>query len=279
MTIDFETWEKFADFAKDTARLVFDEGRMPLSLRAFDEFWDDPEKPKLLAALIAPLVSYFDMMQYVNDDGSIKRPGRPVANAGLDRHIPPNTPIALNGGSSLFANQFHWEIVTRPNNANPTLDQATSLTPVFTTDAVGLYELGLTVSNNGSMSHTDMITLQVDDQARDPALLRFSDVKRILQQEGPDGCVGCHAEQSTVFPGIPVWFTDTQSAPPSLSLYQQVRARVNFEDIPRSPLLTRPAGPQHPRQRPGFNDVSPVGSPEREYYDLFANWIYAGARE
>jgi hypothetical protein len=277
--IDFETWEKFASYAEDTARLVFDEGRMPLSLWAFDAFWDDPEKPKLLASLIAPLVSDFDMMQYINDDGSIKRPGRPIANAGLDRHVPPNTPITLNGGSSLFANQFHWEIVTQPSNANPTLDQAASLTPVFTTDTVGAYDLSLTVSNNGSMSHTDMVTLEVDDQARDPALLRFSDVKGILQQEGRSGCVGCHAGQSR-FLGIPVWFTDTQSAPPSLSLYQQVRGRVNFEDIPRSPLLTKPAGAYHAAsQRPGFDVSYPVGSPEREYYDLFVNWIYAGARE
>jgi mono/diheme cytochrome c family protein len=280
--IDFETWEKFANYAEDIARLVFAEGRMPLSLWAFDAFWDDPEKPQLLASFIVPLVSDFDVMQYVNDDGSIKRPGRSIANAGLDHHIPPNTPITLNGGSSLFANQFRWEIVTQPNNANPTLDQATSLTPVFTTDMVGLYELSLTASRDGIMSHTDMVTLAVDDQAIAPALLRFSDVKRILQQEGRDGCVGCHVERhgEQGVSGVPVWFTDTQSAPPSLSLYQQVRARVNFEDIPHSKLLTKPAGAHHfASQRPGFDVSSPVGSLERGNYDLFVNWIYAGARE
>ncbi len=118
--IDFETWEKFASYAEDIARLVFGEGRMPLALLNFETFWEDPAKPALLASFIAPLVSDFTT-KYVNADGSIKRPGRPIAHAGLDRLVPPNTPITLNGGSSLFASQFRWEVVTRPNNASPTL--------------------------------------------------------------------------------------------------------------------------------------------------------------
>lgn len=275
--IDFETWEKFASYAEDIARLVFDEGRMPLSLLNFETFWEDPARPQLLASLIAPLVSDFNT-KYVNADGSIKRPGRPVAHAGLDRLVPPNTPITLNGGSSLFANQFRWEIVTQPNNANPTLDQPTSSTPVFTTDAVGTYALSLTVSNDGGMSHTDTVTLEVDARATDPSLIGFSDVKRVLQSAGAEGCVICHAQGRV--PGVPVWFTDTQSAPPALSLYQQVRARVNLQDVPRSLLLTKPSGLHHfGSQRPGFDTSSPVGSPDREYYDLFVNWIYAGAPE
>ena len=188
MDIDFETWEKFASYAEDIARLVFDEGRMPLSLLNFETFWEDPDKPALLASFIAPLVSDFNT-KYVNADGSIKRPGRPIAHAGLDRLVPPNTPITLNGGSSLFASQFRWEVVTRPNNSSPTLAQATSLTPVFTTDTVGTYELSLTVSNDGGMSHTDMVTLKVDARATNPSLIRFADVKRILQGD----CVACHA--------------------------------------------------------------------------------------
>ena len=274
MDIDFETWEKFASYAEDIARLVFDEGRMPLSLLNFETFWEDPDKPALLASFIAPLVSDFNT-KYVNADGSIKRPGRPIAHAGLDRLVPPNTPITLNGGSSLFASQFRWEVVTRPNNSSPTLAQATSLTPVFTTDTVGTYELSLTVSNDGGMSHTDMVTLEVDAGATDPSLIRFADVKRILQGD----CVACHAAQGGVA-GIPVWFTDMQSASSSLSLYQQVRARVNLADVPRSLLLTKPSGLHHfGGQRSGFDISNPVGSPARENYDLFVNWIYAGAPE
>jgi hypothetical protein len=44
--------------------------------------------------------------------------------------------------------------------------------------------------------------------------------------------------------------------------------------------LTKPAGAHHfASQRPGFDVSSPVGSLERGNYDLFVNWIYAGARE
>ena len=276
--IDFETWEKFASYAEDIARLVFGEGRMPLALLNFETFWEDPAKPALLASFIAPLVSDFTT-KYVNADGSITRPGRPIAHAGLDRLVPPHTPITLNGGSSLFASQFRWEVATRPNNASPTLDQATSLTPVFTTDTVGTYELSLTVSNNSGMSHTDMVTLTVDAGAIAPSLIRFSDVKLILQREGEEGCVRCHAAQGIV-PGIPVWYTDMQSASSSLSLYQQVRARVNLADVPHSLLLTKPSGLHHfGAQRPGFDISRPVGHQDRKNYDLFVNWIYVGAPE
>jgi hypothetical protein len=275
MDIDFETWEKFASYAEDIARLVFAEGRMPLSLLNFQTFWEDPDKPALLASFIAPLVSDFNT-KYVNADGSIKQPGSPIAHAGLDRLVPPNTPIMLNGGSSLFANQFRWEVVTRPDNSSPTLNQATSLTPVFTTDTVGTYELSLTAANDGGMSHTDTVTIQVVARATDPALLRFLDVKAILQGD----CVRCHAEGGEAGTGIPLWYTDAQPPSSSLSLYQQVRARVNLADVPHSLLLTKPSGLHHfGAQRPGFDISSPVGSPVRERYDLFVNWIYAGAPE
>jgi hypothetical protein len=276
--IDFETWEKFASYAEDIARLVFAEGRMPLALLNFEAFWEDPDKPALLASFIAPLVSDFTT-KYVNADGSIKRPGNPIAHAGLDRLVPPNTPITLNGGSSLFASQFRWEVVTRPNNASPTLAPATSLTPVFTTDMVGTYALSLTVSNDRGMSHTDMVTLQVDARATNPSLIRFADVKLIQQRAGEEGCVMCHAAQGRV-PGIPVWWTDMQPASSSLSLYQQARARVNLADVPHSLLLTKPSGLHHfGGQRPGFDISRPVGHQDRESYDLFVNWIYAGAPE
>jgi hypothetical protein len=275
MDIDFETWEKFASYAEDIARLVFAEGRMPLSLLNFQTFWEDPDKPALLASFIAPLVSDFNT-KYVNADGSIKQPGSPIAHAGLDRLVPPNTPITLNGGSSLFANQFRWEVVTQPDNSSPTLNQTTSLTPVFTTDTVGTYELRLTVSNDGGTSHTDTVTLEVDAGATDPSLLRFADVKAILQGD----CVTCHAEGGAAGPGIPLWYTDAQPASSSLSLYEQVRARAHLADVPNSRLLTKPSGLHHyGSQRPGFNISKPVGDPDRENYDLFVNWIYAGAPE
>jgi mono/diheme cytochrome c family protein len=271
--IDFETWEKFASYADRIAQLVFDEGRMPLSLVNFTMFWADPNKPALLASVIASLVSDFTT-KYVNADGSIKQPGRPIANAGIDRFVPPNTPITLDGGSSLFASQFRWEVVNRPNNSSPTLAQATSLTPVFTTDTVGTYELEFTASNDNGVNATGIITVEVDAGATDPSLIRFADVKRILQPS----CVGCHAQKGVA--GIPVWFTDMQPASSSLSLYQQVRARVNLADVPRSLLLTKPAGLHHyGMQRMGFDSSSRVGNPARANYDLFVNWIYAGAPE
>ena len=275
--IDFETWEKFASYADRIAQLVFDEGRMPLSLVNFTMFWADPNKPKFLAASIAPLVPDFTT-KYVNADGSIKQPGRPIAKAGLDRVVPPNIPITLDGRSSLFASQFRWEVMNSPPNSSPTLAQATSLTPVFTTDTVGMYELKLTASNDDGINDTNTITVNVDAGAPDPSLIRFADIKQILH----DKCMTCHA-QGGIVPGIPVWFTDPQPTSSSLSLYQQVRARVNLADVPNSLLLTKPAGHNHfggptARNR-GFDDSQEVGNLARVNYDVFVTWIYAGAPE
>jgi hypothetical protein len=280
--IDFETWEKFVSYRDRIAPLVFDEGRMPLSLVNYKMFWADPTKPALLASSITS--QYPDLQtKYFNADGSIKQPGRPIAHAGIDRFVPPNTPLTLDGGSSLFASQFRWEVMNSPPNSSPTLAQATSLTPVFTTDTVGMYELKLTASNDNGINDTSTITVNVDAGATDPSLITFTNVKQYLQQ--PGHCMSCHSQSG--ISGIPVWFTDMQPASSSLSLYQQVRARVNLADVPNSLLLTKPSGlltkpsdsHHYGGPRSDFDLSRPVGSPERKGYDLFVNWIYAGAPE
>ncbi len=55
--LDFRTWEKFISHADEIERLVFDEGRMPLGLLNYNNFWGDPEKAELLASFIQPYVT------------------------------------------------------------------------------------------------------------------------------------------------------------------------------------------------------------------------------
>ena len=60
--------------------------------------------------------------------------------------------------------------------------------------------------------------------------------------------------------------------------HAEVRSRINFTDIASSPLLRKPAGFHHGGNLiSGFNTSAPPGDPARAKYDLFLNWIFAGA--
>ena len=60
--------------------------------------------------------------------------------------------------------------------------------------------------------------------------------------------------------------------------HAEVRSRVNFTDIAASPLLRKPSGFHHSGGRiVGFDSTAAPGDPARSTYDLFLNWILAGA--
>jgi len=60
-------------------------------------------------------------------------------------------------------------------------------------------------------------------------------------------------------------------------LYEEVLARVNFNDPENSLLLRKPSGHfHHGNLRTGFDEENPT---DRQFYDLFLNWIVEGARE
>ena len=304
--MDFSTWEKFESYADQSAKLVFDEGRMPLSLLNFENFWEDPSKPERLAAALEPLIPDFSS-RYRNADGSIKQPGRPVANSGLDRCVPVNRNIHLDGGGSLFSNQYVWQVASAPQGANPTLVGPDTQTPIFTTDAVGDYRLNLVTSQDGEMPSTSVLSIKVVSPAevlnggcsvdavfRDPAdrdCTGADAAKRsihclLIEKR----CTGCHSQHGPA--GKVVWFTEEQPKVDSNSIPQVVqpvidpaaqvavvKARVNFLDIPRSPLLTKPIGQYH--EGPAsleFDETTPLDDPSRQGYNLIVNWIYQGAR-
>ncbi|MCG6867227.1 MAG: hypothetical protein LJE91_00420 [Gammaproteobacteria bacterium] len=304
--VDFSTWEKFESYADESAQLVFDEGRMPLSLLNFETFWEDPSKPERLASALEPLIPDFSS-RYRNADGSIRQPGRPVANAGLDRCVPVNRDIHIDGRSSLFSNQYVWEVTSAPQGANPTLVGQDTQTPIFTTDTVGDYRLKLVTSQNGGISSASALTIKVVDAAevlnagctvdvvfRDPAdpdcVSNDASKRSINCLLIEKRCTGCHGQRGPA--GKVVWFTEEQpkvdldSVPPVVQPVKDpdaqvatIKARVNFLDIPRSPLLTKSTG-QHHSGPPllKFDETSPLDDPSRQGYNSIVNWIYQGAQ-
>jgi len=283
--LDFSDWDKFIAHADEIERLVFDEGKMPMGLLNFQNFWDDPEKGELLASFIAPYVSSPEKFEArrVDDKGDIVQPGRILARAGLDRTTLPNAAITLNAQASLFAESYSWKLLSSPAGANVTLADRSKMKARFSADLDGDYVVRLTASSPRGGSKTDQITIKVDSGlAIAPRDLTFID------DIGPfmNACTSCHDNGAQ--DGVPVWWVADASQPippptttadtPALGFYEQVMARVNLEVIEDSLLLKKPSGQHHfGDQRPGFDTSLDVGAAGRANFDMFVNWISEGA--
>jgi hypothetical protein len=115
-----------------------------------------------------------------------------------------------------------------------------------------------------------------------PGSIRFADIKGAIQAST---CTNCHSPTGTL-PRPPVFYTNDDrngdgiagDATDDAWFYTEVRGRVNLTDIVASSLLRKPSGNHHGGNLiPKFDASKPPGDPARENYDLFLNWILAGA--
>ena len=88
----------------------------------------------------------------------------PVANAGSDRTAAAGAPVQLNGTASSDANgdalTYFWALV-RPGGSTAVLTGATTATPTFTPDIVGVYAVGLVVNDGQASSVADAAVITV----------------------------------------------------------------------------------------------------------------------
>jgi hypothetical protein len=288
--LDFRTWDKFISHADEIERLVFDEGKMPLGLLNYQNFWGDPEKGELLASFIAPYVT--DPTGFaarrLDGNGDIILPGRILARAGPDRVTPPNALITLNAQASLFAENYSWSEIASPASASVTLSNPSGMKTDFSADLPGIYTVRLTASSQEGGSKTDTIDINVDvGLLIAPRNLAFySNISNRLAT-----CAGeCHGDGAEL--GVPVWWVPDNGQPagastgiptattdpPALGFYEQVMTRVNFEDIEDSLILKKSSGRHHfGDERIGFDTALAVGANGRADYDMFVNWISEGA--
>jgi len=283
--LDFSDWNKFISHADEIERLVYDEGKMPMGLLNYQNFWNDPEKGELLASFIAPYVSDAAgfKVRRLDGNGDIILPGRILARAGPDRVTQENAGITLNAQSSLFAETYSWAVLSQPAGANVSLTNSSGMKANFTTNLEGDYRVRLTASSARGGSATDTLNIKVDNAlAIAPRELTFID------DIGPfmsASCTSCHDNGAEA--GIPVWWVadasqpivppTTTADPPALGFYEQVMARVNLEVIEDSLLLKKPSGNHHfGNQRPDFDTSLSVGAAGRANFDMFVNWIAEG---
>ena len=87
----------------------------------------------------------------------------PIADGGSDQSVSTGDKVMLNGSNSsdLDENQltFDWTFTSRPSGSTATLDDTTSMNPVFKTDIPGTYVISLTVNDGIVDSVPDMITI------------------------------------------------------------------------------------------------------------------------
>ncbi|HZM48092.1 MAG TPA: hypothetical protein VFC14_24970 [Burkholderiales bacterium] len=272
--IDFDQFARFQGYADRTKAHVVDRGNMPLAKLVFDRYHASTA-PELMA-------TFLESQGFAVRDGSGAplRPGRPVADPGPNRAIPPGA-ATLSAAGSLFSNTFQWSIVAGP--AGATLTNASSAQATFTAATLGTYVVQLVASNGAVQSAPAQLTIVVTAGLPiAPAAIRFSDIKTALQL-GAGGCAGCHFNGNNT----PVTYDDIDrngdgiigDATDDLWLYTEVRGLINFTDIVASPLLRKPSGQHHNGgMRPSFDiSAAPPGDPARAGYDLFLNWILNNA--
>jgi hypothetical protein len=258
--ISFSSYEQFISYNDKIIEYVFRRGVMPLSLRNYEKFWEDPEGPP---SRLASFLTGFDVF---NDAREVEAPGKPFARPGENRQA--RSPVQLTGSESLFSDRYQWEVIDAPVAASYSLSSDTALSPVFTTDTDGEYEIQLTVSNSSGASDTESFILTIDSQGIDQSALTFvDDIRPILGSDSLLLCSSCH-NGTTGRQGIPVHYDDANP-----NQYRDVLARVNLAAPQDSLLLLKPTQVQHG----GGIQIDRTTTDGETRYQTLLNWIREGA--
>lgn len=262
--IDFSSYDKFISYAAQIEDYVYDRGVMPLSLVNYQAFWNS-DAPDILA-------SFLPGFSHANADGSIDPPGKPVSRPGLSYTT--TSPVQLNGSASLFASTYSWSVVNAPAGSRYSIDKPDDVAPVLTADMNGSYDVQLIVGNGIEQSQPQTITLTIDSSMTPaPADLTFdTDIQPFMALICATGCHQSAVDNPSTtaveagVPGVPLYYDAPSNG---LSIYQNVRQRINFKNPADSLLLLKPTGNHH-------YGASPLTGSD---YDKFVNWIMHGARE
>ncbi len=247
--IDFDSYDKFMSYRDRIEEMVFDESTMPLALRTFERFHDDPVAVEVLADAI-------DSSRYLEED-EVVLPGRPIADAGPSRTAPLGT-VILNGNASLFdggSDAFSWTLSV-PSGSNAQLVDPNSATTTFFADVEGDYKAQLVI-NDGIAgtppSPPSEVVIQVSAQVRRSSFSR--DIVPLFT-----ACAACHQ-------GF-----DNPRFNTSSILFDNVIEYVDLDDIVNSPILVKPSGNHHDGGTiPGFEASTSEG------YQAILRWIAEGA--
>ncbi|MBE1301423.1 MAG: YHYH protein [Alteromonadaceae bacterium] len=102
----------------------------------------------------------------------------PVANAGSDQSVVVGSTVTLDGSGSTDANgdtlTYVWELTSKPDSSEASLDGATSENASFTADISGDYVASLVVNDGTENSDTDTVTITASNTNLDITDMEFT---------------------------------------------------------------------------------------------------------
>jgi hypothetical protein len=177
----------------------------------------------------------------------------------------------LDGSASVFATTYKWSFRDEPaNGANAgAIISDTSIRALLAMDLPSVYKLQLVVSNSLGDSPPVPVDITSFNGVTTPTFNQATTgIGDIIRAECGNSCHKPTGPGS--IPGIPVFFDG------GISLYNEVRKYVNFEQPANSPILTKPSGavPHGGGLRAAIDPTLPLLSNK---YDQILRWILDGA--
>ncbi|MFT4729010.1 MAG: mono/diheme cytochrome c family protein [Granulosicoccus sp.] len=259
----FPTASGFLSYAARVEHLIFEQGKMPLGLLNYSDFWGESVGSNKDPATMATALG---LTNRVDANNRAIRPGAPVAviaappiATGFDASGAP-VDIAITGSGSAFATTMGYRWTAIPENPDSTATVTGIAGPaVLRVSDAGNYTLSLTVDGKNGGSDTDTVTVEVrsaNDGGTPGAEITYFGTDGINDLLSASGCVGCHAPTGTnqTYSKLPVHFVACRRSEydDNEFLYRSVLARVNFDSPLDSIFLRKPSnGATDPFNRAG----------------------------
>lgn len=257
--VNFSSYEKFVSFSDRIIDYVYKRGQMPLSLRNYERFWQNPQgKPTYLATFLPG----FDVL---DENGQVQQPGYPYAKISAPQNLTP--PDFVIGQHSYFADVFQWRLVSQPAGSEIALADLNAANVIIESADDGEYVFELTVTNSkGQQSTPTQVTVTVNNEVLD-GLTFVEDIRPIMGTSTNTSCSECHRADSA-YPGIPAYYADSNP-----DQYFDVVARIDLADPVNSPILIKPTSRQHG----GAIRFDLTTEEGRDDYNTVLRWIMSGA--
>ena len=287
-TVSFNTLDNFKSYSARVDHLVYEQGKMPLGLLNYSDFWDSDDKDP------ATIVTALGLADRIDSNQKAIRPGAPVAQisappvaTGIDA-TGATLDIAITGSGSAFATAsgHRWEVSPTTATATPSVLKGDAILRAST---AGTYTLTLTVDgiHGGTDSTTQTVRVFSANDAGSPTPpgdIRYfgaGGINELLI----DQCIECHSPDNAFsHTSLPIHYTACNSNEFNGNeyLYRSVLARVNFLSPMDSLFLRKPTnGSTDPVDRTntdieGYHGGGYVLEEDVDYSRILS-WILNGA--
>lgn len=281
---------QFQNLTERIDHLVFEQGKMPLGLLNYTDFWESDDKDPGAIATALGLSN-----RLVN--GKAIRPGAPVATiaappvaTGINSATGSPIDIAISGAGSAFAidGSYRWEV--SPAQSASVLTTGLDGSAVLRANVAQTLTLTLSVEgiHGGTSTASQSIRVLASDDPEAPVPgpdIRYFGANGIdewIRDQAGGNCLICH--DPAVRTSMPIHFSACQSEQINgyEFLYRSVLARVNFDSPLDSLFLRKPSNGATRGNNRGESEAINYHSGgnllrDDKDYSAFLSWILHGA--